>query len=398
MAKSFAIARDAFDHLLDTYESQPERKTSILAEPDYAGMDADAEARFHRTAQLAAESGAIKIDMRRRPDEHLIKTLRLIDPEKLYAYTGRARRPDEAKAAWARAETLLKRMPEWLEAERVQAIATWSRHRTWRGLEIADAREAGLALVLAAALEDGAMPGTSYRAFSAEHAQDSKALRRSEMVVSGILRDFRAMPLPQDNEEPLAAFGIMTFPDPILLRGPFAAGSPPVSLSASKVYAAVTPPNADTIAWASAAPYVLTIENKESFNAYVHRVPDDGAVVFTGGFPSVPCITLLQKIAASAPHLPWYHWGDIDSGGLRIFDFVEREVCRPAGIRLKPHLMDESLARAYGQKPKSRASDLKRIADSNSAIAPLARFLLSAEARILEQELTKPSSPLCIIG
>ena len=85
MAKNFATAQDAFDHLLDTYESQPERKTSILAEPDYAGMDADAEARFHRAAQLAAESGAIKIEMRRRPDEHLIKTLRLIDPEKLYA-------------------------------------------------------------------------------------------------------------------------------------------------------------------------------------------------------------------------------------------------------------------------------------------------------------------------
>lgn len=394
MAKGFATARDAFDYLLDTYEAQPDRKTSILAEPDYAGMDADAEARFHRAAQLAAESGAIKIEMRRRPDEHLIKTLRLIDPEKLYAYTGRVRRLDEAKAAWARAETLLKRMPEWLEAERVQAITAWSQHRTWRGLEIADAREAGLALALAAALEDGAMPGTSYRAFSAEHAQDSKALRRSEMVVSGILRDFRAMPPPQDNEEPLAAFGIMTFPDPILLRGPFAAGSPPVPLSASKVYAAVTPPNADTISWAGSAPYVLTIENKESFNTYVHRVPDNGAVVFTGGFPSGPCIALLQRLASGAPHIPWYHWGDIDSGGLRIFDFLEREVCQPVGIDLRPHLMDESLAREYGQKPRSRVSDLRRIASSTSAVASLARFLLSPEARILEQELTRAASPL----
>lgn len=394
MAKSFATAAAAFNYLLDTYESQPDRARSILAAPDYASMDAEGEARFHEAANIAAESGAIRIDMCKPPDEHLIKALRLVDPHRLYAYTGRARRSDEARAAWEFATSSLKRVPEWLEAEAVTAVAAWSQHRTWRGLEISQAREAGLALALAAALEDGAMPGTSYRNFSAEHAQDSKALRRSEMVVSGILRDFRAMPPPQDYEEPLAAFGIMTFPDPILLRGPFAAGSPPVPLWASKVYAAVTPPNVDTIAWIGNAPYVLTIENKESFNTYVRRVPDDGAVVFTGGFPSGSCIALLQKIAADAPHVPWYHWGDIDSGGIRIFEFLEREVCRPASIELKPHLMDEALAREYGQKPKSRVNDIRRIAASNSAVAPLARFLISAEARILEQELIKPISPL----
>jgi hypothetical protein len=394
MAKSFVTAAAAFDHLLDTYESQPDRERSILAAPDYAGMDADDETRFHQAANLAAASGAIRIDMCKQPDEHLIKALRLIDPGKLYDYTGRVRRLDEAKAAWAKAEAQLKRLPEWLEAERTQAITAWSQHRSWRGLEIGDAAKAGHALMLAAALEDGVTPGTPYQMFSAAHAGDSKALRRSELVVSGILRAYRGMEAVKEGEESLAAFGIVSLPDPILIRGPFSAGNPPQSLAASKVYAAVTPPNADTIAWAGDAPYVLTIENKASFNAYVRAIADGGAVIFTGGFPSAPAIAIMKRIAAGNAGIPWFHWGDIDSGGIRIFEFLERVVCRPAGIELEPHLMDEALAREYGQKPKSRVSDIKRVAETNSAVAPLARFLISPEARILEQELTKPTSPL----
>ena len=90
------------------------------------------------------------------------------------------------------------------------------------------------------------MPGTSYRMFSAAHAGDSKALRRSELVVSGILRTFRGMEAARDGEEPLAAFGIVSLPDPILIRGPFTAGAPAQYLAASRIYAAVTPPNVDT--------------------------------------------------------------------------------------------------------------------------------------------------------
>ena len=99
MAKSFATAAAAFDHLLDIYEAQPDRSKSILAEPDYSGMDAAGEQRFHQAAQIAADSGAIRVEMRKRPDEHLIKSLRLVDPEKLYTYTGRARRISTAIAS-----------------------------------------------------------------------------------------------------------------------------------------------------------------------------------------------------------------------------------------------------------------------------------------------------------
>ena len=47
-------------------------------------------------------------------------------------------------------------------------------------------------------------------------------------------------------------------------------------------------------------------------------------MVYTGGFASTGVVDLLKSILALvSPSVPFFHWGDIDPGGLRIFRFLE---------------------------------------------------------------------------
>lgn len=383
--------------MLDIYERQPDRRLGILIELDYEIMKADQIETFEKAAKGMASAGIVDVRMRRPPDDHLIKNVTLKDPVGLYSWIGRQPRSNVAVSIWNGIVASIPEAPEWLAAESRKAVNAWAEHRPWRGIEMKDARDAEIAVRLAIALEDGASPGTSHRAFSAAHANDSKALKRVESIVSTILREAMDLPPLQPGEEPLAIFGISTFPDPVLLRGPFRVGTGGgIDLAEFQLYAAVTAPSVGTLEWHSEAPYVLTIENKASFNAYIRNISDEGVVVFTGGWPSSATLQALKIIAQGKPDTPWFHWGDIDGGGLAIFRHLETEVCQPAGISLRPHLMTPNLATKFGQRPQKRMQILRKLSQSDSAVAELAAWLLSPEARILEQEIVAPTCPVLL--
>jgi Uncharacterized protein conserved in bacteria C-term(DUF2220) len=136
---------------------------------------------------------------------------------------------------------------------------------------------------------------------------------------------------------------------------------------------------------------LLTIENYASFNRYVREVRDNTLVIYTGGFPSVAAVELLKKLLAMIDsEVPFFHWGDIDAGGLRIFRYLEETLPRAPS----PHLMTRGLAEVYGA-PADRDPTLDAIARSSSAVASLAKWLAHGECvRHLEQEALDPVSPL----
>lgn len=136
---------------------------------------------------------------------------------------------------------------------------------------------------------------------------------------------------------------------------------------------------------------MCTIENKTSFQRYVRLIRDGSLVVFTAGFVSEPCTAFLKRIVAA--EVPWFHWGDIDPGGLAIFNWLETNI---AGNRpILPHLMTREIALSHGTEPVKSDPRLSRIAKSNSAVADLATwFLNDSEARILEQEMLDPVAPM----
>lgn len=88
--------------------------------------------------------------------------------------------------------------------------------------------------------------------------------------------------------------------------------------------------------------------------------------------------------------VPIYHWGDLDSGGVRIFCHLERALAE-RGIALLPHLMDPVLLSMRGVpgEKQIRRSDAPR---KGSSISNLWDALLET-GLTLEQESQAPRRP-----
>lgn len=394
MAKAFADPVAALNAMLDTLEAQPERKAAILVKPDYARIpDTDALESFVRIVREAESVGAIAIEMKRGLENHQIARLRLADPAALYRYLRREQGRSIAARAVEQLRSALGESSEWIAAVLEDAQDRWARRRGYRGYQIEDADELLKALQLARALAIGPVAARDARSFSTQICGDSKALERNRPAIAGFLMEATGSRASPD-EDALARFGIFAYPDPVLIKGPVRLEGANIDLTAFRPYAAVPEGNVDDVRCVGRPEYVLTIENKTSFNRHVREIGDLGVVVFTGGFPSRAAVGLLKAVAANCRGAPWFHWGDVDGGGVRIFRFIEETVVSPAGLVLRPHLMSEALARQHGVASRRRPG-LKAIVESDSAITGLARYLASGESVFtLEQEALPPERPV----
>jgi Wadjet protein JetD, C-terminal len=157
-------------------------------------------------------------------------------------------------------------------------------------------------------------------------------------------------------DDVLATFGIARFRQPLLLRAAldFGGGTELRVLP----YLGIPEELAVSIVAARRAPYLLIIENLTTFNRYVREVQDDGFVLYGGGYPTGACRVAAARLAAAADAA--FHWGDIDSGGVRIFRVLEAVV---EGLR--PHLMTPEIARQRGREAgggrRSKSRDLGRV-------------------------------------
>jgi len=203
---------------------------------------------------------------------------------------------------------------------------------------------------------------TPKRIFSQNLFHDSKHFeKRIEGRLVSLLRKIYPEELDKD-EDYLDQVGIVNNPRQTLLSGPlvirpdldlsFFPGG--IGLSAECVK--------DLVIQDIPAKTILLIENLTTFHE-VLRVPEvlppPVLVIYTGGFPHKSTQKLLQKIARfladqhygrgdhegriSEDFAGIYHWGDIDYGGIRIFEYVKRNFF-PA---LKPYRMDTATYLEY---------------------------------------------------
>jgi hypothetical protein len=158
----------------------------------------------------------------------------------------------------------------------------------------------------------------------------------------------------------------------------------------AKPFASVHPDMLPQLSVLETPAAILTIENYASFNRLVREIEDGNLVVYTGGFPAAGVVELLSKVLRALPSdVPFFHWGDIDSGGLRIFRYLEESL--PRGPL--PHQMTRELANSYGQ-PADPDASLASIARSDSGVSQLAEWLaFGPDVCHLEQEALEPQSP-----
>ncbi|MDT3700988.1 MAG: DUF2220 domain-containing protein [Thermincola sp.] len=92
-----------------------------------------------------------------------------------------------------------------------------------------------------------------------------------------------------------------------------------------------------------AAAKIITIENKANFHYLVSRgLTGETLLIYLGGFPGPQKRNFLAGLYQFNPDLPFYHWGDIDLGGFRIYETIKRII--PA---LKPLYMDDNTLLKY---------------------------------------------------
>ena len=133
--------------------------------------------------------------------------------------------------------------------------------------------------------------------------------------------------------------GLEKFPPPLFIKGPLALdyGGTQWDLTPLRPYVALSPDAVGDIRPTTPVPYLLTIENLASFQRHVREVQDSGVVVYTAGFPAPALVRVLGQLDQRLPaDCPFYHWGDRDPGGLRIYTKVVA-ACPNHGVR--PHLM-----------------------------------------------------------
>lgn len=342
---------------------------------------------------MAAERvGAVSIRYGKRERSHLIERVTVKDPAVLASHLGRKPASSGAGEARARLLPIAARGASWVPSVLDDIVVRWARATPAFRLAPLAVDAAGEFLSLLAAISNEEARGLDGRTFSFRIAGDTKVFDRHAARIATVLASqFGEPTMPA--EEVWSRIGLERFAHPVHIKGCVVATDAAGILVDGRAtpFASFHSELQPLIRLSGRPSAVLTIENYASFNRYVREIDEGTLVLYTGGFASLGVIELLKTILEKiGPEVPFFHRGDIDPGGLRIFRFLEETLPR-API---PFRMDQTLAETHG-RPAARDPTLGAIAKSNSALAALAAWLSQGEEiRHLEQEALDPVSPL----
>lgn len=153
---------------------------------------------------------------------------------------------------------------------------------------------------------------------------------------------------------------------------------------------------------------IVLIENLTSWHQWVkERLGANEVVVYTGGFPNRTVQQLLHKLGhyvygdageegrdtSIVGWLPIYHWGDMDAGGIYIFEFLRAQFfpdLRPLGMDESDYLrkVDSGMdySRSYAKKLEDMLTD-----DRYARWRGLIRLMLVHGKRIEQESMAIPA-------
>jgi hypothetical protein len=381
------------ERLLLLSERKPGRIRPASTAPEYDLLPTAESVRLFESRMLAAErAGAIKIHKGIRERRHLIERVSVIDAAVLANHLGRTPAATTAAQMKMVLEPLASRGEAWVAHLLDALIARWSRGESAFRLPFGEIEQAKEFVILLAAISRDEARGLDARTFSLKVTNDTKAFdRQATRIASVLAAHFGEFGMAADRV--WNRIGLERFSHPVHVKGCVVAEDAQGVLVHGRAvpFASFHPDMTPLLKLCGQPRAILTIENYATFNRYVREIDDGTLVVYTGGFASAGVLETVRALLKMAgPAVPYFHWGDIDPGGVRIFRFLEEAMPRPP----VPHLMDRSLAEIHG-KPAACDPTLSTIAMANSAIAGLADWLCrGSDVRHLEQEAIDPASPL----
>jgi hypothetical protein len=349
---------------------------------------------LHAYLRLAEHEGCIQLTWGKLQTAHLLKRITLRDGVKLASYLGLPVATVEAEKARLELASVLSGKERWIDDLQEEIVGLWRVGEKAHGLTVQQLCEARELLRALEAVCAGKQDGLDLRTFSARYVGDSKAMERMQSRFSRIWqRQFTGDEL--DADELYQSLGLSKFPQPILLKGPITIESRAVRFDCSAVrpYIGFPPQAIENLAFPSLPSYVLFIENPASFNRHVAEIEDNGLVLYTAGFPSSRALSLYRLLDEKLPEsVNFFHWGDLDLGGLRIMARIQKQL----GRTLHPHLMTLDLLNRHGEAGKNLDSKkLTTLASRHPGVKPPVELILSFDPpKWLEQENVDPSSPL----
>lgn len=372
--------REMLKKLIDQLEANPGAKVRARA-IDWNAFSSVAEAeKFQQLLGQLEKLGTVKLAFGKKGLRDRIEKVSIIDPFPIYGMLGRTPSPEIAAAAIA---PLRERAESWERGMLDEIQNLWAKNRRWQKFTPADAAALLDIQKLAQAISSGQHENTDFRTFSSRIVGDSKKIERSEAAVLAYLRakgnrTFRTL---------MAEMGAWKITAPVMLSGPIALNG--FRLCDAMDYVGIPIHELENLLVDDDIDYVLSIENLTSFHLHcvdINPAPRRGLVLFTCGQPSHAFKEYYSDLVERfSDKVPFYHWSDIDGGGLEI-----SKVMFDLNPDLRPHLMDIDLLEQHG-KPSGRI--IENTLPFEGWLKPLAEHLARNETKVLEQEVVDPRLP-----
>lgn len=394
-------SRRLLERLLDQWQGNPGRSRVIslpitpkrAKEYLQAVLPTDKEA-LHAGLQEAEAAGCVRLVWHKGYDSHILQRIELSDPVSLSRYLGIPLARHKAEEARGVLTGMLSGREAWIQDWVESLLDRWCVNQKYCGLQPGDLTTTSLLVTALEAVAARRHLNLDMRTFSTRELGNSKAMER--LVSRFVVVWKKYHPSDYCTKELLASLGLVKFPQPLYLRGAvfLQLSNKRLDCSGIEPFLGIPPQGIVGVSLVREPQYLLTIENYPSFYRYAAEVKDSGVVIFTGGVPAPALVDVLRWFDQVIPErVPFFHWGDIDEGGLKIVAFLSGALRRP----VQPHLMTPELLKIHGQPPKTalRKQEVRRIAERYPALSELAQALLDlTPTRVLEQEAIDPVTPL----
>ena len=192
------------------------------------------------------------------------------------------------------------------------------------------------------------------------------------------------------DEELLTAHGILTYAQTLEFKGAvsYRIDDGPAISTAAQIYGTMfnkqTLENAVPISIVGIR-QIMTIENKANYEKMQFR--PDTLYIFCHGFFSPPERKFLSRVVALAgTDTEYFHWGDMDYGGIRIFKFLQKNLFP----KLKPWKMDVTdykMALQMGASISLETDKRERFEQMDAGVLTPLKEAIPKNGKEIEQEL-----------
>lgn len=229
------------------------------------------------------------------------------------------------------------------------------------------------------------------RKFSKEVFQNSKTFARIyKSKIITILKKYSPYYVDEmSDDELLTMHKIRSYAQTLEWKGPVQYLIDDVQLIDTSVFRYGTILNSQTLD--HSVPYalpgckrIMTIENKANYENMDYA--EDTIYIYCHGFFSAKEVKFLKRMCGLAdPDYEFLHWGDLDYGGINIFEFNKENIFP----NLMPYKMDashfkEALARGAGMELKS--STRKKLEKKDAGILNELKEIILETNMVVEQE------------